>query len=222
MHRGLCQKLALKATIHDPSFASLSRNDFKDIEDEVFWKAIYCLHIAVFPALLWFQHPCNEQIFFLVKRAEEELLDSNKFFDNGDLFGSMRGVILSDCETKFSEKQTQEKWWFFEINMLLLHTFFKLVWNFCIIFCNHGEDLKFTLGRYGFLLGKSKKQVGACICSHGMGSISPTWYSRWPYDYGDLREMVDEVVSQLHYHLCPNKSGKQKSWWDYWYFLDRI
>ncbi len=53
----LCQKLALKDNTHNPSFAILSRNDcvaaaIKDIEDVVFWKAIYCIHLAVFPALV--------------------------------------------------------------------------------------------------------------------------------------------------------------------------
>ncbi len=56
MHRSLWMKPALKATIHNPSFASLSKNDqvagaINDIEEEVFWKAIYCLLHAVFSAL---------------------------------------------------------------------------------------------------------------------------------------------------------------------------
>ncbi len=56
MHRALRMKPALKATIHNPSFASLSKNDcvagaVNNIEDEVFWKEIHCLLHSVFPAL---------------------------------------------------------------------------------------------------------------------------------------------------------------------------
>ncbi len=61
IHRALFQKPALKATIPNPSFGSLSKNDcvaaaFNDIEDEVFWKAIYCLLHAVVPALKSLQY----------------------------------------------------------------------------------------------------------------------------------------------------------------------
>ncbi len=46
-------KPALKSIIHNPSFESLSKYDHvaaavNDIEDEVIWKAIYCLLHAVF------------------------------------------------------------------------------------------------------------------------------------------------------------------------------
>ncbi len=52
-----------EATIHNPSFAFLSKNGqvaaaVNNIEDEVFWKAIYCLLCAVFPALKALRY-CN-------------------------------------------------------------------------------------------------------------------------------------------------------------------
>ncbi len=82
-------KPALKATIHNPSFASLSKNDcmaaaIVDIEDEVFWKAIYCLLFAVFPALNALRYcdsniPAMDKIYFLAKQAYEALLDSRCF-----------------------------------------------------------------------------------------------------------------------------------------------
>ncbi len=55
MHRASRMKQAPKAAINNPSFTSLSKNDHvaavvNDIKDEVFWKAIYCLLHAVFPA----------------------------------------------------------------------------------------------------------------------------------------------------------------------------
>ncbi len=121
MRRVLCQKPALKATIHNPPFASLSKNDcvaavIKYILDEVFRKAIYCLLYTVFPALKALRY-CNsnitamDKIYFLVKRADKALLDSQKFLDNHDLFGSMRGDILSVCEQELDDflvKQIQK------------------------------------------------------------------------------------------------------------------
>ncbi len=52
------------------------------------------------------------EIFFLVKRADEALHDSQLILDNQDLFGSMRGVTILDCEVKmeevFGETNTEE------------------------------------------------------------------------------------------------------------------
>ncbi len=103
MHTVLHQKLALKATIQNPSFASLLRNNhvapaIKDIDDKVFWKVIYCLLHALFPALkaLMYCHSnihAIDKIIFLVKKADGALLDSQKSLDNKNIFGSMRVVI---------------------------------------------------------------------------------------------------------------------------------
>ncbi len=105
-------KPALKTTIHNPSFVSLSKNDCLAaaivIEDEVFWKAIYCLLPAVFPALKTLRYcdsniPVIDKIYFLVKRADDALLDLQLLLDDQDLFGSMRGVFLSDCKEELDE-----------------------------------------------------------------------------------------------------------------------
>lgn len=106
-------KPALKATIHNPSFSSLSKNDrvaaaINDIEDEVFWKAIYCLLRAVFPALKALRYcdsniPAMDKIYFLVKRADDALQNSKLLLDDQDLFGSMRGVTILDCEEEMDE-----------------------------------------------------------------------------------------------------------------------
>ncbi len=79
MHRALRMKPALKASIHNPSFASLSKHDhvtaaIVDIKDEVFWKAIYCLLRAVFPALKALQYcdsniPAINKIYFSVEAS---------------------------------------------------------------------------------------------------------------------------------------------------------
>ncbi len=106
-------KPALKATIHNPSFSSLSKNDrvaaaIANIEDEVFWKAIYCLLQAVFPALKALRYcdsdiPAMDKIYFLVKQADDALHDLQLLLDDQDLFGSMRGVMLSNCDEELDE-----------------------------------------------------------------------------------------------------------------------
>ena len=106
-------KPALKATIHNPSFSSLSKNDrvaaaITDIEDEVFWKAIYCLLRAVFPALKALRYcdsniPAMDKIYFLVKRADDALHDSQLLLDGQYLFGSMRAVMVSYCDEELDE-----------------------------------------------------------------------------------------------------------------------
>ena len=113
MHRALRMKPALKATIHNPSFSSLSKNDhvaaaIADIEDEVFWKAIYCLLRAVFPALKALRYcdsniPAMDKIYFLVKRADDALHDSQLLLDDQDLFGSMRAVMVSYRDEELDE-----------------------------------------------------------------------------------------------------------------------
>ncbi len=106
-------KPPLKATIHNPSFASLSKNDrvaaaIVDIEDEVFWKAIYCLLCAIFPALKALQYcdsniPAMDKIYFLVKQVDDALHDLQLLLDDQDLFGSMRGSTIPECEEEYDE-----------------------------------------------------------------------------------------------------------------------
>ncbi len=47
--------------------------------------------------------PAMDEFFFLVKQADESLHDSQLFLDNQDLFGSMRGVTISDCKDEMDE-----------------------------------------------------------------------------------------------------------------------
>ncbi len=101
------------ATIHNPLFGSLSKNDcvavaINHIKDEVFWKAIFCLHSAVFHALTALRY-CDSNIhtmdkkFFLMTKTCEILLDSQKLLDDEDLFGPMSGVALSDCKQELNK-----------------------------------------------------------------------------------------------------------------------
>ncbi len=53
-----------------------------------------------------------DKIYFLVKQADKALIDSQLLLDIQDRFGSMRGVILSDCEEKLDEVfgETNTEW----------------------------------------------------------------------------------------------------------------
>ncbi len=66
MHWLLRLKRALKATIHVAAFESVAKNArvvlaVEDIEDEVFWKSIFCLLRTVFPALKALRY-CNSNV----------------------------------------------------------------------------------------------------------------------------------------------------------------
>ncbi len=97
MHQLLSQTRALKATIHSPDFSSVAHYSsvilsIQDIEDEKFWKAIYCLLRAVFPALndllYWYsKYPAMDKIYYLAHRANDAIPNSAMDFDDVDLFG---------------------------------------------------------------------------------------------------------------------------------------
>ncbi len=86
IHCLLRLKEVLKATIHSAVFESVSKNAcivlaVKDIEGEVFWKGIFCLLRAVFPALKALRYcdssiPATDKIFFLVMRADKAIDNS--------------------------------------------------------------------------------------------------------------------------------------------------
>ncbi len=74
----------------------------------MYWKAIYCLLCAIFPALKALQYcdsniPEMDKIYFLAKQADEALHDSQLLLDDQDLFGSTRGSTVPDCEEEFDE-----------------------------------------------------------------------------------------------------------------------
>lgn len=68
---------ALKVTIHRAAFDSIAKNTHvvfvvEDVEDRVFWKSIFCLLRAVFPALKALRYfdlntPAMNKIYYLVK-----------------------------------------------------------------------------------------------------------------------------------------------------------
>jgi hypothetical protein len=90
----------LAATIHQQKFVDLNLNNsvraaVHDIKDNKFWKCVYLLLHAVFPALRLLCY-CNEsklamdKIFFLSHRTTLALEKLEEFLNNRNLFGSLR------------------------------------------------------------------------------------------------------------------------------------
>jgi hypothetical protein len=111
MHRLLRMKSVLLATIHQPKFASLALNErcrlaVHDIESPGFWKAIYFLLRAVYPALKALRYcdsntPAMDKIIYLVHRATESINKSIDFFNDSDIFETMEdddGVAFERIE----------------------------------------------------------------------------------------------------------------------------
>jgi hypothetical protein len=90
----------LAATIHQQRFVDLNLNNsvraaVHDIKDDKFWKCVYLLLCAVFPALRLLCY-CNksklamDKIFFLSHRTTLALKKSEEFLNDRNLFGSLR------------------------------------------------------------------------------------------------------------------------------------
>ncbi len=100
MMRLLRLRQPLVGTIHQQKFVNLNLNDsvraaVRDIKDDKFWKCIYILLCAVFPALglLCYcnkSQPAMDEIFFLSHRTTLALDKSEEFLNDKSLFGSLR------------------------------------------------------------------------------------------------------------------------------------
>ena len=96
MIRILRLKDALIATIHTAEFKELEKNDviraaIQDIANPQFFKALYVLLRAVFPALRVLRfcdkgEPCLDKIFYLAHRATEALAKSKTLLSDARLF----------------------------------------------------------------------------------------------------------------------------------------
>jgi hypothetical protein len=96
----LCLRQPLVGTIHQQNFVDLNLNDsvraaVHDIKDDKFWKCIYILLCAVFPALRLLRYcnksqPAMDKIFFLSHRIMLALNKSEEFLNNKSLFGSLK------------------------------------------------------------------------------------------------------------------------------------
>ena len=106
-------KRALKATIHGAAFESVAKNvrdvlAVEDIEDEVFWKSIFCLLRAVFPARKALSYcdsyvPAMDKIFFLVKRADVAIENSSSMLNDKELFSCPDNCLITGCEEEFDK-----------------------------------------------------------------------------------------------------------------------
>ncbi len=113
MHRLLRLKRALKATIHGATFEPVSKNAqvvlaLEDIEDEVFWKGIFCLLRAVFLALKDLRYcdsyvPVMDKIYFLAKRADAAIDNTPCMVDNEELFDCPDTCVIIGCEKILDE-----------------------------------------------------------------------------------------------------------------------
>ena len=101
MIRVLRCQAPLLATIHQAKFSELLLNDrvrsaVIDIEDKTFWKAIYALLRAVFPALRALRYrdgntPAMDKIYHLSHRTSIAIEKSCENFNDIDLFGPIEG-----------------------------------------------------------------------------------------------------------------------------------
>jgi hypothetical protein len=100
MVRLLCLRQPMAATIHQQRFVDLNLNNsvraaVHDIKDDKFWKCIYLLVRAVFPALRLLRYcnknkPAMDKMFLLSHRTTLALEKLEEFLNNRNLFGSLR------------------------------------------------------------------------------------------------------------------------------------
>ena len=103
MMRLLRLQAPLLATIHQAIFSDLNLNDrvrsaVMDIEDKAFWKALYTLVRAVFPAIRALRYcdsntPAMDKIFHLSYRTTCAIEHSCEKLNDADLFGPIHGDI---------------------------------------------------------------------------------------------------------------------------------
>ena len=90
----------LKATIHqqkclDLTMTNSAKGAVQDIKDENFWKCMYILLCAVFPALRALRHcdsntPCMDKLFYLSHRTTVAIENSLDDLNDKSLFGSLK------------------------------------------------------------------------------------------------------------------------------------
>jgi len=90
----------LKATIHQEKFFDLTltnsaKGAVQDIKEDNFWKCMYILLCAVFPALRALRYcdsntPCMDTIFHLSHRTTVAIENSLEHLNDDSLFGSLK------------------------------------------------------------------------------------------------------------------------------------
>ncbi len=95
----LCLQQPLKATIHQQKFLDLTltnsaKGAVQDLNDDNFWKCMYILLCAVFPALRALRYcnsnmPCMDKIYNLSHRTTVAIENSQDDLNDERLFGSL-------------------------------------------------------------------------------------------------------------------------------------
>ncbi len=80
----------------------------QEIEDEVFWKAIYVLLHKVFPALKALHYcdsntPSMDKIHHLAKRAEDAILKLVNELDDEKIIGDSGSVVITGYDEEVEE-----------------------------------------------------------------------------------------------------------------------
>lgn len=89
---------------------------FQDVEDEVFWKAIYVLLHAVFPALKEVQYcdsntPSMDKINHFTKQAWEAIMTSVNDSDDEKFFGPSGKAAMAGCDEEIKEFLAAKRKW---------------------------------------------------------------------------------------------------------------
>jgi hypothetical protein len=118
LHRMLRLKVALKATVSSIEFQDLKLGK-KDrasahIKDAKFWQRVYLVLRSVWPAMQVLRladrnTPGMDKLYYLVRRTEQSLTDSMKYFADSDLFGGDDEVDESDEDKSLDEDEIEEE-----------------------------------------------------------------------------------------------------------------
>ncbi len=104
------------------------------------------------------------------------LLDSQLLLDYQDLFGSMRGVILSDCKEELDEvfgEKYRKEWWATKVRLFFFGIVFETTNNVVYFSVMMMIMMSSLLEMQFYLNGKSKKRL-----EHAY-AFSPTWHPSW-------------------------------------------
>ena len=105
----ICLQQPLKATIHqqkilDLTLTNSAKGAVQDIKEDNFWKCMYILLRAVFPALRALRYcdsntPCMDKLFHLSHRTTVAIENSLDDLDDKSLFGSLKTDqnLIEEC-----------------------------------------------------------------------------------------------------------------------------
>ena len=155
MHRALRLRAALMSTIHQAKFATISlvktddrvRECIQDINDTEFWKAIYQLLRAVFPALRALRYadsgkPSLDKIYTLCHRLTRALNSSKEPLSNQVLFpgdinvGLQQEMSMAQAEDEEEEEEfvSKERFGFILLSNIISTSAYSIMITFDFFF----------------------------------------------------------------------------------------